>query len=150
MEPTSQSATHAAVQPAVGQPKRSLASRWQLWLAIVVVLVAVAVGVGLWRTSDSVKTQDLRDWLANVHKFDPQYEDLGTATYVDGNVVVEASHVWADPSYGSYFLCAWVEPWLRDLGNGDENSQIIVRMGGQETLRSRGPQESCIDASTRA
>jgi hypothetical protein len=132
------------------QPKRSIASRWQFWLAIAVVLVVITVGVTLWRTSDSVKTQNLQDWLADVHKFDPQYEDLGTATFTDGDVVVEASHVWADPSYGSYFLCAWVEPWLRDLGNGDTDSQIVVRMGGQETLRSRGAQESCQDASYRA
>jgi hypothetical protein len=130
--------------------RRPLVSRWQLWVGIAVVLVAVMTVALVYHNSDATKTKDLRDWLADAHKFDPQYEDLGTATYTDGNVVVEASNVWADQSYGGYFLCAWVEPWLRDLGNGDEDSQIIVMMGGREVLRSRGAQESCLDASTRA
>lgn len=121
---------------------------WQVWAVLGAGLLAavIAVGYGLYVTSDGAKTDDLREWLADAHKYDPKYEDLGTVTYEDGDVVVDASEVWADPDYGGYFLCSWVEPWLRDLGNGDEDSQIIVRMGGQEILRSRGPSESCADA----
>lgn len=121
--------------------------RWQLWAGVAVVLAAVLVAVTLTRNSDGAKTSDLRAWLVSAHKYDTNYDDLGTATYKDGNVTVTASRVWADPSYGSYFLCAWVEPWLRDRGNGSDNSQIIVIMGGHETLRSRGPTESCLQAS---
>lgn len=135
--------SEASEQPA---PRRSIQSRWQFWAAIGLVLVAVVATVSVLQNSDSAKTSDMREWLADVHKFDEKYEDLGTATYEDGNVTVVASLEWADPAYGGYFLCAWVEPWLRDLGHGGKDSQIIVEMGGREVLRSRGPQESCLDA----
>lgn len=138
-------------QPIPEPAERPIYRRRGFWIIAGPVIAAVAAAgiFGLTTHSDSAKTSDLRGWLAEAHKYDDKYNDLGTATYADGNVTVVSSMVWADPEYGSYFLCAWVEPWLRDEGNGGANSQIIVEMGGQVTLRSRGPEESCADASYR-
>jgi hypothetical protein len=135
--------------PAAG--RRSVLSRWWLWAAIgVVLLLAGALLAYQLTNSDSAKTKELRQWLTDAHLGDRTYQDLGTATYSDGNVTVDASHTWTDREYGAYFLCAWVEPWLRDEGNGGPHSQIVVNMGGQEVLRSLGASDSCEQASYRA
>lgn len=104
------------------------------------------------KASDGQVTSDLQHWLTTAHRYDTQYDDLGSAVYQGGDVTVTASHVWADQTYGAYFLCAWVEPWVRGADSGGAttiDSKIIVMMGGKEVLRSRGGQESCVDASNR-
>jgi hypothetical protein len=125
--------------------------RWWLFAAAAgAIVLAIVITLVLTHGGDSGKNAQLQAWLHDAHLGDSNYDDLGTATYADGNVTVTASRTWADQEYGAYFLCAWVEPWLRDDGNGGPESQIIVNMGGHEVLRSLGASDSCQQASYRA
>jgi hypothetical protein len=112
-----------------------------------VLLVAGALaGCG---SSDASKTDDLRQFLQDAHEFDNGYDGLGEVTVSGGDVTVDTEG-WADPSYGAYLYCAWVEDWLRGGGNGAADSQIVVVMDGAEVLRSRGASESCAEAEPLA
>jgi hypothetical protein len=110
------------------------------WVGIAVVAVVLA-GCG---NSDADRTADLREALRVHYEFDPSYDGLGTVT-VKGDEVVIDTKAWADPAYGAYLYCSWVENWLRS-DQGDADSDIVVIMDGKEILRSRGLSESCADA----
>jgi hypothetical protein len=111
------------------------------------VLLAAGVVAGC-GSGDAAKTEELRQFLQDHHEFDNGYDGLGEVTVADGDVTVDTDS-WADPAYGAYLYCAWVEDWLRD-GNGAADSQIVVVMDGSEVLRSRGASESCDEAKPLA
>lgn len=94
---------------------------------------------------DGGKTEDLREFLRVAHEFDSGYDGLGEVTYSGGDVTVDTD-AWANPSYGAYMYCAWVEDWLRAE---DADGDIVVVMDGEEVLRARGASESCSDAEPK-
>lgn len=108
--------------------------------------VAIAVLAGSLAGCGGNDTTDLRQFLADHHKFDNGYDGLGTVTVSDAGDVKIDTKAWADPSYGAYLYCSWAEDWLRGEGHGDADSQIVVVMDGSEVLRSRGESESCQEA----
>lgn len=120
------------------------------WLILAggVLLAAVIVAAALLATtggsSDAAKTADLREALRVHYEFDDSYDGLGTVT-VDGDEVIVDTTAWADPGYGAYLYCSWVENWVR-RDQGDSDSDIVVIMDGREILRSRGASESCLEA----
>ena len=109
------------------------------YLLLAVTAALALTGCG----GDSRKTDDLREYLRQAHEFDDPYEGLGTVTYEDGAVTID-TEAWADPGYGAYLYCSWVEPWVRENGNAD--TDIVVIMDGREILRSRGASEPCVEA----
>ena len=94
--------------------------------------------------SDGDKTEELQQFIRQAHEFDNGYDGLGDVE-VAGDEVTVSTDAWADPGYGAYLYCSWVEQWVRGEA-GDADSDIVVVMDGDEILRSRGESESCADA----
>ncbi|MGY1829056.1 hypothetical protein ACI8AA_01360 [Geodermatophilus sp. SYSU D01180] len=102
---------------------------------------ATLVGCG---ASDADRTEELREAMRVHYEFDSAYDGLGTVT-VRGDEAIVDTEAWADPAYGAYLYCSWVENWVRrDLD--DPDMDVVVIMDGQEVLRARGLSETCLDA----
>jgi hypothetical protein len=111
----------------------------------VVLLAAGTLVLAGCGTSDTDRTEDLREAMRVHYEFESAYDGLGTLTVDGDEAIVDAAREWADPQYGAYLYCSWVENWVRgDID--DPDMDIVVRMGGREILRARGASESCVDA----
>lgn len=111
---------------------------------VAVIAVAAALALAGCSGSDANRTADLQEFLRVNYEFDNSYDGLGDVA-VDGDQVTVDTEAWANPAYGAYLYCSWVENWLR-RDQGDADSDIVVIMGGKEILRSRGASEPCQDA----
>lgn len=95
-------------------------------------------------SSDADRTEALQEALRVHYEFDNSYDGLGTVT-VEGDEARVETDAWADPSYGAYLYCSWVENWVR-RDQDDPDMDIVVIMDGREILRARGASETCLDA----